>query len=96
MTKKLNIFIQYILYNISIPVKCILWQIFKRIVENQDFKFICKMYKFNNDLQLKIVVNQDLYRNKEEFRFNKKKKIMSRGGQYCLLDLWEALQQKLE
>ena len=27
------------------------------------------MYKLNNDLQLKTVENQDLYRNKDEFRF---------------------------
>ena len=27
------------------------------------------MYKWNNDLQLKIVVIQDLYRNKDDFRF---------------------------
>ena len=27
------------------------------------------MYKLNNDLQLKIVEDQDLYRNKDDFRF---------------------------
>ena len=27
------------------------------------------MYKLYNDLQLKIVANQDLYRNKDDFRF---------------------------
>ena len=27
------------------------------------------MYKFYNDLQLKIVENKDLYRNKDDFRF---------------------------
>ena len=27
------------------------------------------MYKLYNDLQLKIVKNQDLYRNKDDFRF---------------------------
>ena len=27
------------------------------------------MYKLNNDLQLKIVENQDLYRNTDDFRF---------------------------
>ena len=26
------------------------------------------MYKFYNDLQLKIVENKDLYRNKDDFR----------------------------
>ena len=26
------------------------------------YKYICKMYKLNNDLQLKIVENKDLYR----------------------------------
>ena len=31
-----------------------------------------KMYKLYNDLQLKIVENQDLYRNKDDFRFKKK------------------------
>ena len=29
------------------------------------------MYKLNNDLQLKIVENQDLYRKTDEFRFFK-------------------------
>ena len=32
------------------------------------YKYICKMYKFYNDLQLKIVENQDLYRNKDDVR----------------------------
>ena len=32
-------------------------------------KYICKMYKLNNDLQLKIEENKDLYRNKDDFRF---------------------------
>ena len=27
------------------------------------------MFKLNNDLQLKIVEDQDLYRNKDDFRF---------------------------
>ena len=27
------------------------------------------MYKLNNDLQLRIVEDQDLYRNKDDFRF---------------------------
>ena len=27
------------------------------------------MYKLNNDLQLKIVKYEDLYRNKDDFRF---------------------------
>ena len=32
-------------------------------------KYICKMYKLNFDLQLKIVDDQDLYRNKDDFRY---------------------------
>ena len=44
VTKKWNVSIQKILHFISIPVKCILWQIFNKIVDNQD-----------------------LYRNKEDF-----------------------------
>ena len=36
-------------------------------------KYICKMYKLYNDLQLKIVENQDLYRNKDDLRFFNKK-----------------------
>ena len=30
------------------------------------------MYKLYNDLQLKIVENQDFYRNKDDFRFFKR------------------------
>ena len=33
------------------------------------------MYKLNNDLQLKTVENQDLYRNKDDFRFFFKLKV---------------------
>ena len=36
VTKKWNILIQKILHFISISVKCILWQIFNEIVDNQD------------------------------------------------------------
>ena len=32
------------------------------------------MYKLNNDLQLKIVKYEDLYRNKDDFRFFFKRK----------------------
>ena len=32
-------------------------------------KYICKMYKLYNDLQLKFLENQDFYRNKDDFRF---------------------------
>ena len=39
-------------------------------------KYICKMYKLYNDLQLKIVENQDLYRNKDDFRFFFKQKVL--------------------
>ena len=31
------------------------------------------MYKLYNDFQQKIVENQDLFRNKDDFRFKKKK-----------------------
>ena len=34
------------------------------------------MYKLNNELQLKIVENQDLYRNKDVFRFFFQKKVL--------------------
>ena len=32
-------------------------------------KYICKMYKLNNDVQLKFVEYQKLYKNKDDFRF---------------------------
>ena len=34
------------------------------------------MYKLHNDLQLKIVENRDLYRNKDDFRFFTNKKFL--------------------
>ena len=34
------------------------------------------MYKLYNNLQLKIVENQDLYRNKDDFRFILNKKFL--------------------
>ena len=34
------------------------------------------MCKFYNDLQLKIVENKDLYRNKDDFRFFFYKKVL--------------------
>ena len=34
------------------------------------------MYKLYNDLQLKIVENQDLFRNKDDFRFFLKQKFL--------------------
>ena len=34
------------------------------------------MYKLYNDFQQKIVENQDLYRNKDDFRFFLKQKVM--------------------
>ena len=34
------------------------------------------MYKLYNDLQLKIVENQDLYRNKDDFRLLFKQKVL--------------------
>ena len=34
------------------------------------------MYKLYNDLQLKIVVNKDLFRNKDDFRYFFKQKIL--------------------
>ena len=37
---------------------------------------MCKLY---NDLQLKIVENQDSYRNKDDFRFFLKQKVLIRG-----------------
>ena len=37
------------------------------------YKDVCKMYKLNNDLQLKIVEHQDLYRKKDGFDFFKTK-----------------------
>ena len=40
------------------------------------YKYICKMYKLYNNLQLKIVENQDLYRNKDDFRKLLKQKVL--------------------
>ena len=51
-------------YFVSKSVKCIF------------NNYICKMYKLYNDLQLKIVENQDLYRNKDDFRFFFKHKVL--------------------
>ena len=34
------------------------------------------MYKLNNDLQLKLVEDEDLYRNKDDFRFLLKQKVL--------------------
>ena len=34
------------------------------------------MYKLYNNLQLKIVENHDLYRNKDDFRFFLKQKVL--------------------
>ena len=39
-------------------------------------KYICKMYKLYNDLQLKIVEKQDLYRKKDDIRFFFNKKFL--------------------
>ena len=37
------------------------------------YKYICKMYKLCDDLQLKFVEKQDLYGNNDEFQFFCKK-----------------------
>ena len=34
------------------------------------------MYRLNNDLQLKIVEDHDLYRNRDDFRFIFKQKVL--------------------
>ena len=34
------------------------------------------MYKLYNDLQLKILENQDLFRNKDDFRYFFKQKVL--------------------
>ena len=39
-------------------------------------KYICKMYKLNNDLQLKIVEDQDSFRNKDDFPIFFKQKVL--------------------
>ena len=39
-------------------------------------KYIDKMYKLYNNIQIKIVENQDLYRNKDDFRFFYKHKVL--------------------
>ena len=33
------------------------------------YKYICKMYKLCDDLQLKFIEKQDLYGNNDEFQF---------------------------
>ena len=85
------------MYIIGTSVKCITWQIFNEVVENQDLfrkkddcqkdietkktfffslkdfiviKYICKMYELYNYLQLNNLESQDVYRNKDEFRFS--------------------------
>ena len=43
------------------------------------------MYKLNNDLHLKIVEDQDLYRNKDDFRF------FSRNKKFLYFDLKDSI-----
>ena len=64
-TKTFYILILKGLKLINISVKFIIWQIFNETLENKDLNRnkddYCKMYKLLNDLQLKIVENQDSY-----------------------------------
>ena len=45
------------------------------------------MYKLYNDLQLKIVENQDLYRNKDDIRFFFNKKFLYFDLKYLTYDI---------
>ena len=64
VTKKLNVLIQKILYFISIPVKCILKQVFNEIVDNQD------LYRNKDDVWNFLKLNFKFF-NLKDYIFNK-------------------------